>query len=58
MKSVPRKDHRGVDLISDALQHRARIVFDCWMTRDPIQYVIRLNPGFAAKGKSFCWQTQ
>jgi hypothetical protein len=36
----PRKDHRGVDLISDALPfgrlwNRARIVFDCRMTDDP-----------------------
>ncbi len=28
----PRKDHRGVHLISDAL--RARIVFDCRMAND------------------------
>ncbi len=37
----PRKDRRGVDLISDALpigqaQDRARIVFDCRMTNDPV----------------------
>ena len=36
----PRKDHRGVDLISDALPfgrlwQRARIVFDCRMANDP-----------------------
>jgi hypothetical protein len=36
----PRKDHRGVDLISDALPfgrlwNCARIVFDCRMTNDP-----------------------
>jgi hypothetical protein len=40
----PRKDHRGVDLIPDALsfgqlwpasQDRARIVFDCRMADDP-----------------------
>jgi hypothetical protein len=36
----PPKDHRGVDLISDALPfgrlwQRARIVFDCRMANDP-----------------------
>ena len=36
----PRKDHRGVDLIADALPfgrlwQRARIVFDCRMANDP-----------------------
>ena len=36
----PRKDHRGVDLISDVLPFRriwqhARIVFDCRMANDP-----------------------
>jgi hypothetical protein len=32
----PRKDHRGVDLISSpAAQDRARIVFDCRMADDP-----------------------
>jgi len=36
----PRKDHRGVNLISDALPFgrlwkRARIAFDCRMTDDP-----------------------
>ena len=42
----PRKDHRGVDLISDALPfgrrwYRARIVFDCQTVNESAMMVVR-----------------
>jgi len=49
----PRKDKRGVDLISNALPiarpaspDRARIVFDCRMTDDPAMMLSKIPTHF------------